>query len=240
MMVQTIMTQPISMLDERLTLLQPDEGLRTTSDAVFLAAACPIKTNESVLDLGCGVGSAGLCLLARIVNIHLTGIDIQTNHLELAERNASMNGFSNHVKFLNHDIREKFNPRFDHVICNPPYLEAGTHIPSPSSIKATAKGNANLEDWVRAAHQSLKSKGSFTLIHRADYMDRIIRTLGKKFGRIEIIPLWPKAGHDAKRIIIRCIKDSKSPAILRSGLILHEQDDYTGAAKAILRDGAPL
>ena len=234
------MSKVISMLGERLRLLQPDEGLRTTSDAVLLAAGCPVDGGESVLDLGCGVGSAGFCVLARVEGVDLTGVDVQADHLELARENAAMNGFGSCAEFLEHDIRDDMDRRFDHVICNPPYLEAGTHIPSPSSVKAAATGEAVLEDWVRAAHRCVKPKGSFTLVHRADYLDRIVRALGKKFGRIEIIPLWPKLGVDAKRMIIRCVKDSKSPAILRSGLVLHEGGGYTAEAEAIFRGGAGL
>lgn len=226
------------MLGERLTLLQPDEGLRTTSDAVLLAAACPVVADENVLDLGCGVGTAGLCVLARLDRVSLVGMDIQEDHVALARQNAIVNGFAERAEFWVHDIRDDLEERFDQVICNPPYLEAGTHIASPTKSKAMAKGDAILEDWVRAAHRFVKSKGSFTLIHRADYLDRIVRALGKKFGRIEIIPLWPKVGVDAKRVIVRCIKDSKSPAVLSAGLVLHEEDGgYTLAAEKIFRAG---
>ena len=234
------MPKSISMLGERLTLLQPEEGLRTTSDAVLLAAACPVRAGESLLDLGCGVGSAGLCVLARVDGVALTGLDIQADHIDLARDNAFENGFAGSANFLVHDVREDLDRRFDHVICNPPYLEAGTHIPSPSFSKAMAKGEAVLEDWVSSAHRCVKSRGSFTLIHRADQIDRIIRELGRKFGGIEIIPLWPRVGEDAKRVIVRSVKDSKSPAIVRSGLVLHEGGNHTKGAEAIFRRGKGL
>ena len=58
------------------------------------------------------------------------------------------------------------------------------------------------------------------------------------FGAIEIIPLWSRAGIEAKRVIIRAIKDRKTPARIHAGLVLHELDgSYTEAADAVLRDG---
>ncbi len=95
----------------------------------------------------------------------------------------------------------------------------------------------DLKDWISCAHRSLKSGGSFTIINRADATDKIIREMGRKFGAIEIIPLWPKEGIQAKRVIIRSIKDRKSPATLHAGITLHKDDgDYTAAAERILRD----
>lgn len=227
----------IHVLGKSLTLYQLLEGFRTSIDAVLLASACPAKKEETALDMGCGVGTAGLCLVKR-TGADLTGIDIQKDHVELAQKNASLNEFD--CKFLHVDIRNFESKRFHHIICNPPYLEAGTHTKSPSKSKATAKGDATLKDWLTAAHKHLKSKGSFTLIHRADYTDKIIREMGKRFGKIEIIPLWPKEGVAAKRVIIRCVKDSQSPCILHPGLVLHEGQTYTQEAEKILRGRAAL
>lgn len=231
----------IHVLDKRLALQQMEGGFRTSIDAVLLAAACPVKEGQSLLDMGCGVGSAGLCVLRRVAGVRLTGVDIQEDHVTLAKKNASVNGF-NTVEFLSCDIKE-FVPltRFDHVICNPPYLEAGTHLVSPSAAKAKAMGHLedtmDIKGWVDAGHRCVKSGGSMTVIHRADQCDKIIRALGKRFGAVEIIPLWPKAGVEAKRVIIRAIKDRKSPARLHPGVVLHQEDgSYTPAANTILRD----
>lgn len=51
----------------------------------MLAAACPAKAGQSVLDLGCGVGSAGLCVAARVPGIVLSGIDVGRDHVALAD-----------------------------------------------------------------------------------------------------------------------------------------------------------
>lgn len=79
------------------------------------------------------------------------------------------------------------------------------------------------------------------MIYPASGTDRILRALGKKFGAIDIIPLWPRAGVPAKRVIIRAIKDRKTPSSLHYGLVLHEANgSYTQAAEAILRSGQAL
>lgn len=238
-------SEEIHVLDHRVRLLQPTDGFRTSLDSVMLAAACPAQSGETLLDLGCGVGGAGFCVLVRVPGSHLTGVDIQPDHVDLAVQNIALNNMEGRAAFITGDIRSLNIKEFNHVICNPPYLDAGTHTPSPSAPKATALYHAeedrSVKDWVDAGFRNLKNGGSFTIIHRADHTDKIIQSFGKKFGAIEIIPLWPRAGETAKRVIIRALKNRKTPAKIHAGLVLHNIDgSYTGQADQILRGGAAI
>lgn len=244
--------EEITVLNKTIRLLQPVDGFRTSLDSVMLAAACPAQGGDHILDLGCGVGGAGLCVLRRVPGTKLTGIDIQADHIDLALRNAALNSMNSRTAFHPQNIldyvklikQENTPPAFDHVILNPPYLEDGTHTPSPRPAKAAAHAHqkeVSLQDWLDAGFYALKSGGSLTIIHRADQSDKIIQGLGKRFGALEIIPLWPRTGQEAKRVIIRARKDRKSPARLHPGLVLHlENGDYTPEADAILRGGAAI
>ena len=233
----------ITVLNGALKLAQIDDGFKTSIDAVLLAAACPAKCGQSVLDLGCGIGSASLCLLKRLPDISLTGIDIQEDHICKARDNAAMNDL--HAHFQVADIRQYQGELVDHIICNPPFEEAGAHLISPSNKNATARGHMDkditIDHWVKCAFNNLKSGGSFTIIHKAEAIQRIILAMGKSFGATEIIPLWPKAGREPKRVIIRTIKHRKSPARIHTGLVLHNEDGtYTTSAEDILRGGKTL
>lgn len=233
----------IHVLDHKVRLLQVADGFRTSLDSVFVAAACPAEDGERILDLGCGVGGAAFCLLWRLPKSHVTGVDIQQDHIDLARRNIALNGREGYAEFACADIRDyRTEHRFDHVICNPPYLEADSYTPSLSERKATALGHhgsdVTLQDWIEAGFHNLVSGGTLTMIHRADYTDRIIQAMGRKFGAVEIIPLWPRAGQEARRVIVRATKDRRTPCRLRAGIILHEKNgDYTDEADAVLREG---
>lgn len=236
----------IHVLDHKVRLFQAESGFRTSLDSVFVAAACPAKAGERVLDLGAGVGGASFCLLWRVPDCHVTGIEIQKSHADLATANIALNRAEGRAEFVCADIRSYRSPeRFDHVMCNPPYLDAGTYTPSSSAERAMALGHddedVSIADWVDAGFHNLKSGGSMTIIHRADYTDKIILALGRKFGAVEIIPLYPKVAEAAKRVIIRALKDRRTSAKLHAGVILHEDGGaYTRAADAILRDGAAI
>jgi tRNA1(Val) A37 N6-methylase TrmN6 len=235
----------IYVLNKRVQLLQTAKGFRTSIDSVLLAAACRAEMGEKILDLGCGVGSAGLCVLFRVSDIALSGVEIQAESVELARQNAALNGMTERCVFEQTDIRDFKGRNFHHVICNPPFLEAGTHMVSPSESLAIAKGQKDsalsLKHWIDAGYKALKSQGSLTIIHRADHTDKIVQVMGARFGAVEIIPLWPHAGESAKRVIVRALKDRKSGGILHPGLVLHRDDgSYTDAADRILRDAQAL
>ncbi len=240
-----MLAEEIYVLDRKVHLYQPGEGgFRTSLDSVMLAAACPAKSGQQVLDAGCGVGGAAFCLLWRVKGVELTGIDWEESYIALAQNNLALNRARG--EFLCEDIRSYAPARlFNHVMINPPYFEAGRHTPSPDALRAQANGHQKhdltLEDWIRAAHRLLKSNGTLTLIYPAHGLDRIIQELGKKFGALELIPLWPHQGDEARRIIVRAIKDRQTSARLLSGIVLHQQNgEYTEAANRILRDGESI
>ena len=71
-------------LGGKVTALQPAKGYRAGIDAVLLAASVPAKAGETVLELGCGVGVASLCLAARVEGVEITGVELQPEYAALA------------------------------------------------------------------------------------------------------------------------------------------------------------
>lgn len=241
------MEQPeeIFVLNKRVRLLQPPKGFRTSLDSVMLAAACTAKQDDHVLDMGAGVGGAAFCLFKR-VGCAVTGIELQPGYASLAQQNVPLNDAIGKVQFIQSDIRNyKSDTPFDHIICNPPYFEAGGHTISPDALRAQALGHQDetmsVKDWVDAGFKNLRSGGSLIMIHQASMTDDIIQALGRRFGAVEIIPLWPRLGEAAKRVIVRARKDRQTPCTLHPGLVLHEAGgSYTPETDGILRDMAPL
>ena len=65
-----------ALLGGRVRLRQPKTGYRVAIDPVLLAAAVPASLVDTVLDVGCGVGAASLCLAARVPGCRITGIEM--------------------------------------------------------------------------------------------------------------------------------------------------------------------
>ncbi|WP_374372354.1 tRNA1(Val) (adenine(37)-N6)-methyltransferase [Dongia sp.] len=235
---------PISLdqiLGGRLTLAQPRDGYRAAIDPVLLAAAVPAAAGERVLDLGCGVGTAGLCVVRRVEGCHVMGIDVQPALIELAQRNARDNALADRATFHVGDVLHLTEPAFDHVLANPPYLERARASVSPNPIKALAnvEGDAMLKDWVVAASTAVKPGGSITFIHRADRAEELRAEMGRGLGRLHLRPLLPKEGMPAKRILLQGIRGAPAGFEILPPLVLHEASGgFTEAAEAILRRAA--
>lgn len=235
------------LLGGRVVLHQPRHGYRAAIDPVLLAAAVPAQAGETILDIGCGVGAATLCLAMRVEDCRVTGIDAQRDLVRLAGDNIVLNDVASRVTVMSGDLLRP-PPRlapgsFAHVMANPPYLDAASGTPPPDRGKANAhvEGEADLAAWVNFALAMVRSKGSITFIHRADRLDRLLAELSGRAGAIEFFPLWAGEGKPAKRIILRARKGVATPMRVLPGLVLHEADGrYTAAADAVLRDARAL
>lgn len=234
-------------LGGRLAIRQPRDGYRAGSDPMFLAAAVPGRDGQTVLDMGCGVGTASLCLLARLAGMRAVGLELQPELAELARANARANGLDDRLRVEQGDVTAPPPGvpyhAFDHVITNPPWYEPGTIRPPAATSKAIGHmEEVALADWLRQAVRFLKPKGRLFVVHRADRLGDILTGLHPlQVGEIRVFPLWPKAGKAATRVVVAARKDARTPLEVWPGLLLHHDDgSYTDPADAILRHGAAL
>jgi tRNA1(Val) A37 N6-methylase TrmN6 len=236
-----------TLLGGQVRLRQPVRGYRVAIDPVLLAAAVPAAGDDTVLDIGCGVGAAALCLAARVAGARIAGIDTQRDLVRLASDNILLNNCAGRVSAMVGDLLRpppRLEPgTFAHVMANPPFLEPDRATPSPDPGKAAAQleGEADLAAWVRFALAMLRPKGSVTFIHRADRLEHLLAQLAGRVGEIVVFPLWSGAGKPARRVIVRARKGVATPTRLLPGLVLHEADGrFSAAAEAVLRHGAAL
>jgi len=236
-----------TLLDGRVRLRQPASGYRVAIDPVLLAAAVAAAPGDSVLELGCGVGAAALCLAARLPAVRVVGIEAQREMVRLANDNVVLNGQTARVSVMLGDLLRpppRLEPgTFALVMANPPFLERERAAPSPDPAKAAAQieGEADFAAWLRCALTMLQPKGSFVFIHRADRLEHVLAQLAGRTGDIAVLPLWPGVGKPARRVIVRARKGVAAPTCLLPGLVLHEADGrFTDAAEAVLRRGAAL
>lgn len=233
-----------AILGGRLKLLQPREGHRAGHDAVLLAAAAPKA--KLVLELGAGVGTAGLALLVRKAAEMVTLVEIDPELSELSSQNAYRNGLSNAVRVVRGDIAEDLPLQvdaYDLVIMNPPFNDAGTLRPSPNLSRAQAHvaDSTTIERWIARASRHCKAGGCVTIIHRPEATLPILKSMDGRFGAIEMIPVFPKPEAAAIRLIVRAIKGRKTPTRMLPGITLNDSNGTPSAfAERILRGGASI
>ncbi len=249
-MHQSVVISPDSsldgLLDKRIFVEQPRNGFRIAVDTVLLAAAIPAQTGQNVLDLGCGVGGAMLCLAQRVSDVMGVGLEIQPELVAMAKRNISRNGFTDRLTVRAGDackLPSDFQGRFDHVTINPPYYDQAAHDPSPNKSKATshAQDRDALDSWLASVRLALKPEGMVTMIHHADRADEVIALMQQHFPSIERFDILPKAGQPPKRVILRGRMGVPQQVKLGGHLVLHQSNGpYTEEAEAVLRHAQPL
>lgn len=234
-------------LGGRLQILQPRTGYRAATDPVLLAAAVTARPGQTVLELGCGAGVASLCLGARVPGLALCGVEVQPDYAALARQNAARNTVALEVvdadlAALPSGVRAR---QFDHVMLNPPYYPAqgGTPAADPGRERALREA-LPLADWIRVALARTRPGGWLTLIQAADRLGDVLAGLR---GSVTVLPLVPRTGRAAHRVIVRAKKDGRAPLVLLSPLVMHEgvahlHDgcDLSAPARAVLRLGAAL
>lgn len=239
-----------AVLGGRLVLRQPLKGHRVGHDAILLAAASSARAGDQVVDLGAGVGAAGLALARRVKDLTITLVEVDPALVALARENAAHNGLAEEVRVVCLDVTAS-NATFaaagltaaaaDHVLMNPPF-NAG-HNPSPDRARRLAHTAAPnlLALWLRAAAWLLRPGGTVTLIWRADAFDAVIAAMAADFGAIAVLPVHPKPGAPAIRVVVRAVKANSSPLSLLPGIFLNDAAGKpTAEAEAVLRDAAVL
>ncbi|MGG7567659.1 tRNA1(Val) (adenine(37)-N6)-methyltransferase [Rhodovulum sp. DZ06] len=237
-------------LGGRVILRQPKVGYRAATDPVLLAAACPARPGQVVLDLGCGAGAAALCLLGRVPGTAAHGLELQPRYAALARTNAALNGaaLTVHEGDLRRPPAALRAMAFDHVICNPPFYAAGRAMPSPDRGRDVAhREDTPMADWADAALRRLRPRGTLTVVHRAERLPDILAPLEGRAGDVTVLPLAAREGRAAKRVIVQARKGAKGDFMLLPPLVIHageahlkDEERLTPGASAVLRDAAAL
>jgi tRNA1(Val) A37 N6-methylase TrmN6 len=234
-----------TLLNGRVRLRQPREGLRAGHDAVLLAAAVPAAPGERVLELGCGSGAAFLCLAARVPELTILAVEREPELAELARENAALNGLAERVTVIEGDVADpalhRALPACAHGFANPPFWPSGTMPPGPLRRAATHAAEAGLADWTACLSAAIRHRGSATLVlPAARFAEGLAALAGSGFGSPSLMPLWPRAGAEAKRVLLAARMGGRGPGRVLPGLTLHAGEGPTPAAEAILRNGAAL
>jgi tRNA1(Val) A37 N6-methylase TrmN6 len=239
-----------AVLGGRLVLRQPRKGHRVGHDAILLAASCSAQPRQRLIELGAGVGAAGLAVARRVDDLAVTLVELDPALIALARDNAEHNGVAERARAVCLDAAAPadafaaaglLEAAADHVLMNPPFNAA--HNPSPDRSRRLAHVAAGdtLVRWIEAAARLLRPAGVVTLIWRADGLAAVLDALAGNFGAITILPVHPKPDAPAIRVLVRAVKASRTAPALLPGLILSDANGRpTLEAEAVLRDGALL
>lgn len=220
-------------LGGRLTVTQPERGFRAGLDSVLLGASVSPGA-RSLLDLGSGVGTASLVALANLPAVSATLVEADPVMLAIAAMNVAANSLADRTRLLGLDLTAPGRVRaaaglpadhFGSVIANPPFFDpARGSAPSPARADARHMDDVELDTWVKTAATHVAPDGEVIFIHTAEALPALLAAFARRFGGVTVLPLLPRDGQPASRVLVRGTKGSRAPFRLLAGRVLHEND----------------
>ncbi len=109
-------------VDENVLIPQPDTEI-LVEKAIEIAET---TQKNKILDMCTGSGCIAISLAKKINNAQITAVDISNSALNVANKNAINNNVEKKIKFINSDIFNNIEEKFDIIVSNPPYIETET------------------------------------------------------------------------------------------------------------------
>lgn len=107
-------------VDENVLIPQPDTEILVEE----IIEICKYREDApEILDICTGSGAIAIAL-AKQMKVEIVASDISPKALEIAKKNAEKHRTK--IEFLESDMFEKINQKFDIIVSNPPYIETKT------------------------------------------------------------------------------------------------------------------
>lgn len=199
-------------------------------DAVLLSGFAKVKKGEQALDMGTGTGIIPILLQDRTEGEYFTGLEIQEECTEMADRSVRYNDLQDKIQIVQGDIREAagiFGAASFHVVtCNPPYMIGQHGLTNSHLPKAIARHEilCNFDDIAQQASKVLKDKGRFYLVHRPFRLVELLATLTKyKLEPKRMQLVYPYIDKEPNMVLIEACKGGNSRITVERPLIVYER-----------------
>lgn len=219
-----------------LKIIQNKKGFCFGIDSILLSDfAKNIKNNARVLDLGTGTGIIATLLCGKTQLKEITGIEIQEEVYEMANRSIKLNNLENRFKLINDNILNLNNyfekNSFDVIVTNPPYKKRETGIENQDKRKLISRHEmkASLEDFIKISKDMLKDKGEIYIVHRPERLVDLLTTMRNyKIEPKKVRLVYSNINAVPKLVLVQGIKNARPFLKMEKNLyVYNENGEYT-------------
>ena len=224
-----------------LRIIQKPGNFCFGTDSVLLANFVLVKRHDRVVDLGCGSGLISILLAGKTQAESITGVEIQEEAADMAQRSVRMNRLEDRVKIINGDLRNitevMGKGSVEVVAVNPPYRVKGCGEMSLESCKAIARHEimCTLEDIIRTSSNLLVPGGRLFIVHQPERLiDLACETRKYNLEPKRLRFVHSSCGKPPSLILLEAVKGGRPSLVVEHPLYMHETDgSYTPEAKKI-------
>lgn len=200
-------------------------------DAVMLSDFAKVKPGERVLDLGTGTGVIPILLSAKTKGLHFTGLEIQPESADMAQRSVRYNDLEDKIDIVTGDIKEAaelfVTASFDVITTNPPYMLKEHGLKNHGDARTIARHEilCTLDDILRESAKLLReSKGRFYMIHKPFRLAEILTKMCQyKIEPKRIRFVHPYVDKEPTMVLIEGLKGGKSRVTVEPPIIMYER-----------------
>ena len=199
-------------------IIQKEKGFKFGMDAVLLADFATGAPGGKIMDLCTGTGVIPLLMHGRNKGAHFTGLELQEDIADMAQRSVIMNGLSDSISMACGDLcaiadlQEYARESFDAVTANPPYIKGGHGLVNEASSKMISRHEVHmtLKELILAAAYLLKPGGTFAVVYKPFRLAELIAEL--TLARLEpkrMCLVEPHAGEEPNMVLLEAVKYGK-------------------------------
>ena len=162
-------------------IFQLARGHRFSTDDVLTAwyGTSWAPAVATMLDLGSGIGSAGMIAAWRLPGARVVTVEAQDDSVRLARKSAAYNGLEPRYEIRHADFRDaqalRPDERFDLVLGSPPYFPLGTGIEGdhPQKVACRFELRGDVSDYASVAAAHLSPGGLFVCVFPDEQRQRV-------------------------------------------------------------------
>lgn len=110
------------LVDENVLIPRPETEVLVETALEIINERRTANDEWRVLDLCTGSGNIAIALTKNAPDCTIVASDISRDALNVAKRNAVLNGVEDRIEFLNSDLFNNITGKFDIIVSNPPYI----------------------------------------------------------------------------------------------------------------------
>lgn len=191
------------------TIDQTNASMKVGTDSDLLGTMA--HGGKNILDIGTGTGILTLMMAQRFPEAQFTAVEIDDKAVIDASTNFSSSLWSERItlihdsfqSFIEKEISEGRQERFDAIICNPPFFDKSLECPEQGRQRARHTSSLPFETLIDGAYRMLEEGGLFSLILPPEVLEKFcLKAKERGFALKEKNGIQTLPGNPPKRYIL--------------------------------------